>query len=111
MATRCGHTFHDDCFTEWLQTESTCPVCRGNVTEWAGRPVEERRQRADTSEDREISFRLTHDDLLEAISAGDRARATQIIDVLIEAADRVEDNDEAAVPVSSLLNIPNGRQS
>lgn len=30
--TRCGHVFHFDCLTQWLERSKTCPQCREKVT-------------------------------------------------------------------------------
>ncbi|XP_033222943.1 E3 ubiquitin-protein ligase TRAIP-like [Belonocnema kinseyi] len=30
--TQCGHIFHLECLTRWLQSKQTCPQCRRNVT-------------------------------------------------------------------------------
>jgi len=27
----CGHTFHVDCTKDWLETNGTCPICRGQL--------------------------------------------------------------------------------
>ena len=29
---RCGHLFHKRCLQQWLDTDSTCPECRSEVT-------------------------------------------------------------------------------
>lgn len=30
---RCDHLFHEECLTEWLRVQSTCPLCRSNTKE------------------------------------------------------------------------------
>lgn len=29
--TECNHSFHTDCIMQWLNTNDTCPICRGNI--------------------------------------------------------------------------------
>jgi len=24
----CGHTYHEDCITKWMQQKAECPLCR-----------------------------------------------------------------------------------
>jgi len=31
VRTRCGHRFHLDCISRWLQSHNTCPICRESV--------------------------------------------------------------------------------
>jgi hypothetical protein len=35
--TQCGHIYHQNCLTTWLQSSETCPMCRATIglpTEW-----------------------------------------------------------------------------
>lgn len=27
----CGHEFHNDCITKWIEKQSTCPLCRAEI--------------------------------------------------------------------------------